>query len=140
MRGVGVAEALDDLVVDEIDEVGSFAGVDVGRSEVEGLGLGALGLGCGDGSGFDHGVEDEVAALHGALGVTVGVAVVGVLDEAGEERALGRFELAEVFAEVGLCGFAEAVDLVAAALAEVDLVGVHVEDLLLAEARLRAER
>ncbi len=36
-----VADALDELVVDEVDEVGSFAGVDVGRGEAERFGLGA---------------------------------------------------------------------------------------------------
>ena len=85
------------------------------------------------------GVEHEVAALHGALGVTVGIAVAGALEHAGEEGAFGEVELLEVFAEEGLCGFAEAVDVVAAAVAEVDLVGVHLEDLLLVEARFELE-
>ena len=117
VRGVGVAEALHDLVVDQVDEVGRFAGVDVGRSEVERLGLGALGFAGGDGFGLDHGVEDEVAALHGAVGMAVGIEVAGPLDDAGEQGALGEVELAEVFAEVGLRGLAEAVDAVRAALA-----------------------
>ena len=134
-----VADALDELIVDEIDEVGGFAGVDVGRSEAKGLGLGAAGFGGGDGAGLDHGVEDDVAALHGALGVAVGIEVAGALDHAGEQGALGEIELAEVFAEVGLGGFAEAVDGEAAALAEVDLVGVHLEDLLLVEAGFELE-
>jgi hypothetical protein len=51
----------------------------------------------------------------------------------------GEVELAEVLAEEGLRGLAEAVDGVAAALAEVDLVGVHLEDLLLVEAGLELE-
>ena len=87
--GVLVADALDDLVVDEIDEVGGFAGFDVGGGEVEGLGLGAGGFGGGEGSGLDHGVEDEVAAFHGALGVAVGIAVAGVLEERGEKSVVG---------------------------------------------------
>ncbi len=99
-----------------------------------------VGFGGGDGAGLDHGVEDEVAALDGAVGMAVGVEVVGALDDAGEQGALGEVELAEVFAEEGLGGFAEAVDGEGAALAEVDLVGVHLEDLLLGEARLRAGR
>ncbi len=41
VASVVVAEALHELVVDEVDEVGSFAGVDVGRGEAERLGLGA---------------------------------------------------------------------------------------------------
>ena len=134
-----VADALDELVVDEVDEVGGFAGVDVGRSETEGLGLGAGGFAGSDGAGFDHGVEHEVAALHGALGMAVGVQAVGAVDDAGEEGALGGVELREVLAEEGLGGFAEAVDGEAAALAEVDLVGVHLEDLLLGEAGFELE-
>ena len=140
MSSVLVADALDDLIVDEVDEVGRFAGVDVGSGEAEGLGLGAGGFGCGDGAGLDHGVEDDVAALHGALWVAVGVEAAGALDHAGEQGAVGEVELLEVLAEEGLGGFAEAVDVVAAAVAEVDLVGVHLEDLLLGEAMLRAGR
>ncbi len=139
MREALVADALDELIVDEIDEVGGFAGVDVGWGEAEGLGLGAAGLGGGDGTGLDHGVEDDVAALHCALGVLIGGEVVGALDHASEEGGLGEIELAEIFAEVGLGGLAEAVDGEAAALAEVDLVGVHLEDLLLVEAGFELE-
>ena len=136
-----VADALDDLIVDEVDEVGGFAGVDVGRSEADGLGFGALGFGGGDGAGLDHGVEDEVAALDGAVGMAVGVEVAGALDDAGEQWRTRRVSSwREVLAEEGLRGFAEAVDGEGAALAEVDLVGVHLEDLLLVEARLRAGR
>ena len=63
----------------------------------------------------------------------------GALDHAGEQGGLGEVELAEIFAEEGLGGLAEAVDGVAAALAEVDLVGVHLEDLLLVEAGFELE-
>ena len=45
----------------------------------------------------------------------------------------------KIFAEEGLGGLAEAVDRVAAALSEVDLVGVHLEDLLLVEAGFELE-
>jgi hypothetical protein len=48
-----VARALDDLLVDEIDEVGGFRGVDVRRCEADGLGFGALGFFGGDGVGDD---------------------------------------------------------------------------------------
>jgi hypothetical protein len=69
----------------------------------------------------------------------VGVAAVGILDEAGDERALFQIELMQVFAEVRLGGFAKAVDGVGTALADIDLVGVHGEDLLLVEVRLELE-
>ena len=72
--------------------------------------------------------------------MAVGVAAVGVLDEAGDEGALGeRRELVEGLAEVSLGGLADAVDGEGAALADVDLVGVHLKDLLLVEARLELE-
>ncbi len=108
--GALVADALLEGVVDEVDEVGSLGGVDVGGREVEGLGLGAVGLFACDGAGLDHGVEDDVAAGDGALGMDVGIAVAGNLDEAGDERALGEVEMAEVLAEEGLGGLAESVD------------------------------
>ena len=125
--------------MDEVDEPGCVGGVDVEGSEAEGLGLGAAGFPRGDGVGFDHGVEHDVTALGGALRVAVRVEAAGALDHAGEQGALGEIELAEVFAEVGLGGLTEAVDGVGAALAEVDLVGVHLEDLLLVEARFELE-
>ena len=125
--------------MNQVDEVGRLAGVDAGVDEMQRLGLGALGLILGDGAGFDHGVEHQVAALDGALGMAEGIEVVGPLDDAGEQRALGQIELAHIFAEVGLRRLAEAVDGEAAALAEVDLVGVHLEDLLLGEAMLELE-
>ena len=64
---------------------------------------------------------------------------VGALNHAGQQRALGQIELAHILAEVGLRGLAKSVDREAAALAEVDLVGVHLEDLLLGEAVLELE-
>ncbi len=51
-----------------------------------------------------------------------------------------QIELPEGLAEVGFRGLTEAVDGEAAALAEVDLVGVHLEDLLLVEARFELVR
>ena len=50
----------------------------------------------------------------------------------GQQRALRKVELAHILAEVGLRRLAESVDGKAAALPEIDLVGVHLEDLLLA--------
>ena len=107
--------------------------------QVQRLGLGVLRLLLGDGAGFHHRVEDQVAALDGAVRMAVGREVIGPLDHAGQQRAFGEIELAHVLAEVGLRGFAESVDREAAALPEVDLVGVHLEDLLLAEAVFELE-
>ncbi len=134
-----IADALGELIVDKIDEVGSFAGVDVGGCEAERLGFGSGGFSCGDGTGLDHGVEDDVAAGEGAFGMTIGIEAAGALDHASEEGCLGGVDLFEVFVEECLRRLAEAVDVVAAAVAQIDLVGVHLEDLLLGEAGLELE-
>ncbi len=84
-----------------------------------------LGLSRSDGVGFDHGVEDDVASLHGALGVAIGIAIAGILEETGESGALREIELAQALAEEHLRGLAESIDLVTAAMAEIHLVGVH---------------
>ena len=88
-----LAEALVELVVDEIDEVGGFARVDVLRGEMELFGGRGAGLGGGDVAGLDHGVEDDVAALKGGAGVTIGIEAAGALDHAGEDGELGEVEL-----------------------------------------------
>ena len=72
--------------------------------------------------------------------MAIRVEVVGTLDDAGEQGTLCGVELTEILAEVRLGGLAEAVDGEGAALTEVDLIGVHLKDLLLAEARLQLER
>ena len=64
---------------------------------------------------------------------------VGALDHACQQRALGQIELPDIFAKVRLRRLAKAVNREAAALPEVDLVGVHLEDLLLGEAVLELE-
>ena len=103
------------------------------------LGLGALGLVLGDGAGLDHRIEHQVAPLDGAVGMAEGIEVIGPLNHARQQRAFGQIELAHILAEVGLRRLAEAVDGKAAALAQVDLVGVHLEDLLLGEAVFKLE-
>ena len=92
--GVALADPLQQLVVDQVDEVGRLAGIDAGRGKMQRLGLGALGLVLGDGAGLDHGVEHQVAALDGALRMAEGREVVGTLDHAGQQGALGQIELA----------------------------------------------
>ena len=107
-----------ELVVHQIDEVGRLAGVHAGRDQMQRLGLGALGLILGDCAGLDHRIEHQVAPLDGAVRMTEGIEVVGALNDAGQQCALGQVELAHILAEVGLRRFTEAVDGKAAALAE----------------------
>ena len=80
---------LQQLVVDQVDEVGRFAGIDAGRGKMQRLGLGALGLVLGDVTGFDHGVENQVAAFDGALRMAERAReVVGTLESCPASRAL----------------------------------------------------
>ena len=103
------------------------------------LSLGAFRLLFGDGAGLHHRVQHQVAALDGALRMAEGIEVVRALDDARQHGALGQIELADILAEVGLRSLAEAIDREAAALAQVDLVCVHLEDLLLGEAMFELE-
>ncbi len=128
------------LVVHQVDKVRRFAGIHAAGHQMQRLRLGALGLLLGDGAGFHHRVQHQVAPLDGALRMAEGIEAVGPLNDAGQQRALGQIELAHILAEVGLRGLAESVDGKAAALAQVDLVGVHLEDLLLVEAVFELER
>ncbi len=74
-----VADSLDKLVVHEVDEVGSLARIDVWRRESKRFGFGACGFACRDGVCLNHGVEHDVAALHSALGMAIGIAIAWVL-------------------------------------------------------------
>ena len=65
---------------------------------------------------------------------------VGALNHTRQHRALGQVELPNIFAEVRLCRLTKSVDGKAAPLPEVDLVRVHLEDLLLGEAVLELKR
>ena len=101
--------------------------------------IGALGFSGGDGAGFHHRVEHKVAALHGAFRMVHGVHAAGRLDHAGEQRALRQIKLANIFAEVGLRGLAKPVNGEAAALAQVDGVGVHLKNFLLGKTVLQLQ-
>src|SRR6185369_12431082 len=100
--------------------------------EAERLLARSLFLGFGDGAGFDHSAEHHIAACDGALALmAVRVQRAGLLNHAREQRAFRQIELADILAEVSLGGLAEPVDAEGPLLAERDLVGVHLEELLL---------
>jgi hypothetical protein len=90
--------------------------------------------------GLLHRLQHLVAPLDRALGVAVGVVGVGRLDHAGQERALRQRQVADVLVEVHPRGLAEAVDAERAGLAQVDLVQVQLQDVLLLRAPLQHER
>ena len=128
---IRLAKFLNKLVLDQIDEVRRFAGIYAAQRQVErlpALARSALVL-CDSDAGFDHGVEHQVAALDGAVGMVKRIEIAGPLDDAGEHGGLSQItELADIFAKVGLCGFAESIHGEASALPKVDLVGIVLED------------
>ncbi len=80
--------------------------------------LGILRIGFGDVLVVQHLGHYAVAGLGTAFGMAVrGGVVVGGADDTGEVGALGKTELAHVFAEVGDAGFGETTDAEAAAVA-----------------------
>ena len=78
-----------------------------------------------------HGPHDLVPPLGRALLVAERVVGVRRLDHPGEERRLGQGQVGHVLAEVDARRLAHPVDAEGARLAEVDVVQVELEDLLL---------
>ncbi len=131
------AELVGELVLHQVDKVGSVAGFNVGRRQLQRSGLGAVGLLAGDGAGLDHGVEHQVAALQRALGMPVRRKIAGPLDDAGQQRGFRQRQVLDVLVEVGARCLAHSHDAEGAALAQGNLVGIHLEDALLGELLLQ---
>src|SRR5206468_3857321 len=72
--------------------------------------------------------------------ITERIAHVRALDESRHEGRLGQGDVLQILAEIDLRGFAETVDAEAAALPQVNRIGVVLEDLLLRELLLEMER
>ena len=83
-----------------------------------------------------HALEHEVAPLARAVGVTARVVVRGTPHLGDEQRELVQLELGERFAEVELAREPEAVHCACAVLAEIDLVDVRVQQVVLVVAQL----
>jgi hypothetical protein len=66
-----------------------------------------------------------------------GVVIAWPLDHAGKSRCFGEGKSPDWFVEIDSCGLAKTVNIVGAAVAEVDLVGVVLEDLVLRELPLQ---
>src|SRR5579862_6082857 len=128
------------MVFDHVDKVRTVGGIDGGAYEFELVGFGCFEILGGDVAVFDHLGEDAVAGVDGAVGMDLGVCVVGrSADDATEESALGDVEVANILAKVSLGGFTKSANGERAAIAEVNLVGIEGEDLLFAEALIKLE-
>ena len=79
-----------------------------------------------------HLVQHAIARFGGALRTAIGRGVaIGGADNTGEKGGLVHGDIANVFIEIGERAFGKAVDGKAAAIAEINLVGVELENLLL---------
>ena len=109
---------------------------EAGAAQHEPRGQCFLALGFGDGAGALHAPQHPFLALarSGCVGHRVGVN--GVLRQAREHGDLGRGQRGQWLAEVHLRGGAKAVG----ALAQVDLVEVQLQDLVLAELPFQLHR
>ena len=114
------------------DEPGRDAVGRGGDTQAQRRGFGGAGLRGGDGAVFEHGVDHQVAAAEGLLRIEQRGVGDRPLGQAGEQRSFGQGELARVFAEVEGGACLEAED----AVAEIDLVRVEGEYLLLGERAL----
>ncbi len=94
----------------------------------------------GDRVRVTHLAQHQVPALERPVRVAVGVEYTRAFHHGDEKRTLGEGEPVDVLAEVVERGEADAVDGAIAVLAEVDLVQVSLEDLLLAVMQLEQHR
>ena len=132
-----LAKALEKLAADVFGE--PFGAGDKVRAAVgvrdQRLGVRGVGLILGDGVGFDHAVDDPVAAVAGGVGSVERVVVAGGFGQRAEHGGLADGELVKRFVEIGLCGGGDA----EGALPEVDLVQVELEDALFGQGVLDAQ-
>ena len=90
----------------------------------------------GDGAVLGHAVQHPVAPGPGGIGVAQRVVVVGRLGQGAEEAGLAHRQLVEPLVEIGLGRGGDAIGLVA----QEDLVQVQLEDALLRQRLLDADR
>ncbi len=131
---VAIAKLLHQFVAHQVHKVRRLAGIHAARRQMQRLLLGGLRLLLGNRAGLHHRVQHQVAPIDRAVGMPEGAQPIRALDDACQQRALRQVELAHILAKVGLRSLAEAINRKAAALAKVDLVGIHLKNLFLAEA------
>ncbi len=90
---------------------------------------------------LDHLRQHAVARFFGAVHVALGGGIaIGCANDAGEESGFAEGELAHVLAEIGLGGFAKSADGKTAAIAQINFVGIQLENLLLGKALVDFDR
>ena len=108
-------------------------------ANAQGRGLGDLGLAKVDDPLVGHDVDHQITPLGGPLGMTAGIVKGGPLDERDQQGRLGNAQLPQFTVVVETAGEPEAMDGAAAVLAQVDLVGVGLQDIFLWIAQLQED-
>src|SRR5277367_2342000 len=122
---IGFGEILEEVVFDHVHEVGRGAAIHAAIDEVEFRFFGSVGLFLGDVTIFDHLRQQAVARFFGTIEVALGGGVaIGGANDSGKKSAFAQGELADILAEIGFGGLAEAANGKTAAVAEIDFVGV----------------
>ncbi len=86
----------------------------------------------GDELGLGHRRQHEIASFLRALAIDERRVLIRILDDAGDERGFGQREVADVLAEEDARRLGDAVQRKRAAIAEIDVVQIELEDLFLA--------
>ena len=126
IRIVLVADGLDH-VADEIGSGAVCAFGSLGLSQVKVCFLGSLGIGFGNIAILGHLVQYDALAVLGRFQTPEGRVVVRAVGKSGQHSALRQCQVFHVFAEIDAGSSLDAV----AALAEVNLVHVHFQNLFL---------
>ena len=132
----GLAVLAEDELARRLGDVFGMHGHLGRRAVLQRLRLGRVVLGLADEAVVEHAIDDVLLALHRALRVGDRVVRRGRFRQPGQHRGLGDGHVLQRLAEVDLARRREAVG----SLAEVDLVHVDLEDLLLGELALDLQR
>ena len=82
-------------------------------------------------TGLDHRLENLVAALVDLVGIFERIIAIWAANDAGDKSRLRQSQLRNILSEICIRRFADAIDRNARLLAEIDLIRVKREDLLL---------
>ena len=100
-------------------------------ADAQGGRLGVLSLVRLDDALVGHDIDDQIAAFDGPLRVTPRVVVGGALDQGDEQGALGDAQFTQVAIEIEAAGETKTMDSAAAILAQIDLIGIGLQDIVL---------
>ena len=128
------------MILDHVDEVRSVAIVLSARDEAQRRELGLPQLLRLDETVLQKLVQHPIARFGGAFRTAIGGGIaIGGADDAGKKGSFADGDIANIFIEVGQRSFGKAMNGEAAAIPEVDLIGVEFENLLLGKTVLEFE-